>query len=248
MAEIIDINCMVGKSGVPRPDWPASAAETVEALRRVGIDRALVTNFASLQYDPVDGAEDLARELLVDEGSLLGCPVAVPHWAGDAPEPKVLLDGYIERGWRAFRIYPRTHYFLLHPLVCGPLMEEAQARSFPIVIERDQFDWPELIGILEAFPRLNLVVCGEGYREIRTILPLLERYEGLRFDTSWMQQFMLYETVVDRLGPRPLVFGSKFPMFEPGASLTPVLRAPISEDAREAILGGNAAAMLSAAH
>lgn len=244
---IFDVNCMVGKSGTPRPDWPASATETVEALTRVGIDRALVGDYTSEQYDPVDGAAYLEREVRRHPEVLEGCPAAVPHWAGDAAEPKALLDDYLARGWRAFRIYPKTHYFLFHPLVVGPLLEEAQARRFTVLINRSEFGWPELIDVLDSFSRLKVVVRGEGYRDIRTIIPMLERFGELRFDTSWMQQFMLYETMVGRLGSRPLVFGSRFPMFEPGAALTPILRADIPDDDRERILGGNLTEMLDEA-
>jgi predicted TIM-barrel fold metal-dependent hydrolase len=247
MTAVFDVNCMVGKSGTPRPDWPCSADETVEALRRVGIDRALVSDYTSLQYDPVDGASYLASEVASHADCLVGCPTAVPHWAGDALEPKALLDEYVGHGWRAFRIYPKTHYFALHPLVVGPLLEEAQARRFTVLIHRDEFEWPELIDLLENFSRLKLVVCNEGYREIRTIIPLLERFGELRFETSWMQQFQLYETIVGRFGSRPLLFGTRFPVFEPGAALTPILRADIPDADRERILGGNLADMLAEA-
>jgi len=245
---IFDVNCMVGKSGTPRPDWPAAADETVEALQRVGIDRALVSDYTSLQYDAVEGASYLAREIDRHPGSLTGCPMAVPDWGGDAPGPTELLDGYLARDWRAFRIYPRAHYFLFHPLVVGPLLEEAQARRFTVLINRDQFEWPELIDVLSSFSRLKLVVCNEGYREVRTLLPLLKRFDGLRIETSWMQQFGLYETIVGRLGAGRLLFGSQFPRFEPGASLTPVLRADIKDDDRQRILGDNLAEMLAEAH
>ncbi len=247
MSVIFDANCMVGKSGSPRPDWPAFPDETVEALRRVGIERALVGDYTSVQCDPVDGSEILAQQIAAHDDFLVGCPAAVPSWAGDAPEPKTLLDGFLAREWRAFRICPRTHYFLLHPTVVGPLLEEAQARRFTVLIDRDQFEWRELIELLDSFGHLKLIVCNEGYREIRTILPLLTRYHELRFETSWMQQFGLYETVVDRLGSRPLVFGTHFPMFEPGAALMPVLRADINDTDRRRILGDNLAEMLAEA-
>jgi len=244
---VFDANCMVGKSGAPRPDWPDSADETVDALRRAGIDRALVSDYVSVQYDPVDGAEALGRYVSRHPEFLTGCPTAVPHWTGDAPEPTELLDGYLARGWRALRIYPKTHYFLFHPLVVGPLLEEAQTRRFTVLIDRDQFDWPELIEILENYGRLKLVVCNQGYRELRTIFALWERFDHLRFETSWMQQFGLYETVVKRFGPGPLVFGSQFPKFEPGAALTPILRADIRDEDRQRILGGNLTEMLAEA-
>ncbi|MBN1341329.1 MAG: amidohydrolase family protein [Phycisphaerae bacterium] len=245
---IFDVNCMVGKSGAPRPDWPETPGQTVEALSRAGIQRALVSDFASLQYDPVDGETCLARQVCEHRGFLEPCPMAVPHWGQDVPEPKELLDRFLERGCRAFRVYPKTHYFLLHPVVVGPLLEEAQARRFTVLIDRDQFEWPELIRILESFDRLKLIVVNEGYREMRTIIPLIERFPELRFETSWMQQFGLYEQIVGRFGARPLVFGTHFPVFEPGAALAPVLRANIDDEDRDRILGGNLTEMLDEVH
>jgi len=244
MTTILDANCMIGKSGSPRPDWPCTTPQVVEALQRVGITRALACNYASVQYDPIEGTRYLAEELADSSGFFLGCPAAVPHWADDAPDPKGLLDGYLRRNWRAFRIYPRAHHFLFHPLVIGPLLEEAQSRRFTVLINRDQFEWPELITILENFERLKLVVCNESYRAVRTIFPMLNRFPELRFETSWLQPFLIYETVVAKFGPRRLVFGTQFPRFEPGASLAPILRAGISEEARNRILGGNLAEML----
>ncbi len=244
---IFDVNCMVGKSGTPRSEWPVTAEEAREALQRAGVDRALAGEFTSLQYDPVEGEGFLERELASHRGFFEPCPIALPHWAEDVPEPKPLLDRYMQRGWRAFRLYPKEHYFLFHPMVVGPLLEEAQARRFVVLIERDQFEWPELITVLESFGQLRLIVCNEGYREMRTILPLLDRFAELRFETSWLQPFRLYETVVERFGPRPLVFGTRFPWFEPGASLAPILRADIPQGARDRILGENLQEMLAEA-
>jgi hypothetical protein len=247
MHTIFDANCMVGKSGAPRPDWPATPDETVEALRRVGIRRALVCNHASVQYDPVEGCRSLAEEVSGHPDFFAVCPAAVPDWGGDVPQPREMLDGFIRRDWRAFRIYPKAHNFVFHPLVVGPLLEEAQARRFTVLINRDQFEWVELIEVLESFPRLKLIVCSEGYRSVRTIFPMLAKFSELRFETSWLQQFLMYETVVARFGPRRLVFGTQFPRFEPGASLAPILRADISEEARACILGGNLSEMLGEA-
>jgi len=247
MSIIFDVNCMVGKSGAPRPDWPAASDETAAELQRVGIDRALAGDYVSLQVDPVDGVEHLARQVGCAPDVLVGCPAAVPHWGGDVPGPKELLDAYLDRGWRAFRIYPRAHYFLFHPVVIGPLLEEAQARRFTVLINADQFDWPELIRVLESFGELKLVVCNEGYRNIRTIIPLLERFSELRFETSWMQQFLMYETIVGRVGPRRLLFGTQFPTFEPGAALTQLLRADLRDEDRRRVLGENLEAMLAEA-
>jgi predicted TIM-barrel fold metal-dependent hydrolase len=247
MSTIFDCNCMVGKSSTPRPDWPVTAEGARTALQRVGIARALVCNHASVQYDPVEGAGYLLDEIAEDEAFFAGCPAAVPHWAGDVPEPRELLDRFLEFRWRAFRVYPRVHNFLFHPLVVGPLMEEAQSRRFTVLINRDQFEWAELIDVLESFPRLKLVICNEGYRTVRTIFALFAKFPELRFETSWLQPFGLYETVVERYGPRRLVFGTQFPRFEPGASLAPILRAGIPDEARETILGGNLAEMLAEA-
>ncbi len=247
MWNIFDANCMIGRSATPRPDWPVTVGDAVEALRRVGIHRALAGNHASQQYNPVEGMRHLIDDLAGHGDFLVGCPTAVPHWGGDVPPPGELLDGYLKRGWGAFRVYPRTHNFLFHPLVAGPLFEEAQARRFTVLINRDQFEWPELIDILEDFPRLKLVVCNEGYRATRTVFAMLHRFEGLRFETSWMQQFLIYETVVERFGADRLIFGTQFPRFEPGACLAPILRADITDDAKARILGENLTEMLAEA-
>ncbi len=247
MSLIVDANCMIGKSAAPRPDWPANPSESAEALRRVGIGRALVCNHVSLQYDPVQGTKYLAADVQALPDFFCGCPAAVPHWGGDAPGPKELLDGYVQRDWKAFRLYPKLHNFLFHFLLIGSLLEEAQDRRFTVLINRDQFEWPELIDILRSFPRLKLVVCNEGYRTTRTLFALFEQFSEIRFETSWLQQFLLCEEVVRRFGAGRLVFGTQFPRFEPGATLAPVLRADIPDDARERILGRNLVEMLAEA-
>lgn len=144
------------------------------------------------------------------------------------PEPGVdsYVEAAIERGARVFKVHIQVGRFhpadpLLHP-VWGMI----QDAGIPVVIHcgsgpvATEYTGPEPIAaLLQRFPRLRLIIAHMGMPEYTEFLDLVERYPGLRLDTTMsftdFTEIKAPFPVAERarlraLGDR-ILFGSDFP-------------------------------------
>jgi predicted TIM-barrel fold metal-dependent hydrolase len=107
-----------------------------------------------------------------------------------------------------------------------------------MTITREDIEWDSLASLLEKFPRLPVLLLETGYRADRYLFPLLQRHSNLYIDTSTYLAHRQLESFVDRFGATQLVFGSRLPLYTPGAALAVLASARISDEAKLAIAGG----------
>jgi predicted TIM-barrel fold metal-dependent hydrolase len=87
---------------------------------------------------------------------------------------------------------------------------------------------------------------GASYRETRILCPLLERHANLYLSLS--PPFAVQEgieRICARAGARHLVFGTGYPHAAPGAAITYLMYARITEEERRLIGAGNLERLLS---
>jgi predicted TIM-barrel fold metal-dependent hydrolase len=89
-----------------------------------------------------------------------------------------------------------------------------------------------------------VVLVGVHYTNATEVLEAAQRYSNLHIETSALAHFDAVETAVDRIGHERVIFGSGGPGRALQSPLNAVLLADIPEDAKRAILGGNAARLL----
>ena len=115
------------------------------------------------------------------------------------------------------------------------------------MIAREDIEWDALASLLENFPRLPVLLLETGYRAERYLFPLLHRHSNLYFDSSTYLAHRQLESFVDRFGAGRLVFGSRLPLYTPGAALAVLATARISDEAKLAIAGGTLRQLLGRA-
>jgi predicted TIM-barrel fold metal-dependent hydrolase len=108
-----------------------------------------------------------------------------------------------------------------------------------MVVSREELDWDALVVILKDFPKLQILLLDVGYRSDRYLLPLLQRFPHLYFDSTSYVAHRQFESFVETHGPERIVFGSRLPLYTPGAALGVLATARISDEARLAIAGSN---------
>ena len=225
---VFDANVRLGHSGV----YGELALETGDLLKemdRLGIRQALVSHFASEEYDAAEGNKVLAGELaarLVPVWAALPDPAFVQELAPRQPLAVRLSYGVLK------------HNFSWAPWCTGALYEYLQDHSILTIIAREDIAWESLAPLLENFPRLRVLLLETGYRADRYLFPLFKRYPYLYIDTSTYVAHRQLESLVEELGPERLLFGSRLPLYEAGAALAVLATARISDEARLAIAGG----------
>lgn len=227
--DVFDANAYVGHSGT-QGDLALEAPQLIEEMDRFAIQRALVSHFAGLEYDAVEGNRALQRDMNAR---------FTPAWT--VSSERASLDDILAQNARAVRIWPGPLHFNFssRPWCSGPLFEHLQDNRVLALISRPEIEWNDFALLLESFPRLRVLLLDIGYRSDRYLFPLLERFSGLHFDSSSYVGHRQLEWYLDRFGPERIVFGSRMPLFTPGAALAVLGTARVPDSVRLAVAGGN---------
>lgn len=232
--DVFDANVYVGHSGT-QGDLALEAPQLLEEMDRFAIKRALVSHFAGLEYEAIEGNHALERD---------GNPRFVPAWTVSSDRES--LEDITTRKAQAVRLWlgPLHHNFSSRPWCSGPLFEHLQDHRILVLLSRPEIEWDTFSLLLENFPRLRVLLLDIGYRSDRYLFPLLERFPHLYFDTSIYVGHRQLEWYLDHFGPDRVVFGSRLPLYTPGAALTVLGSARIADAVRLAVAGGNLCRLL----
>ena len=114
-----------------------------------------------------------------------------------------------------------------------------------MLIEAGQTNFEAVASVLESHPALRLTLHQTSYRLDRFLYPLMEKFEYLSVETGGYVVAGGIEAICERFGSSRLVFGTGMPFFEPGAAVSPVTYAQISDAQKQAIAGGNLERLLA---
>ncbi|TAM79234.1 MAG: hypothetical protein EPN47_19695 [Acidobacteria bacterium] len=251
---IVDICAYFGKW----PYWPVDTctpSAVVEELDRCGIDRAAVVSTRGLFVGWDEGNQETEQAICRSPQRLLGfaClgPLELSHTLHGH---EIDFDNLQARGFRGVRLYPQHHTY--HPLYepfVGHVLEDAAARQWPVLLPlRVIMNWglPQLsldwiVALVERHPRVPWILSGINYfHELQAAASLMQRFSSVHLETSSVQGFNAITKLVDQCGAGNLLLGTGLPLQNGAANLQKVLRAKISDAAREQILETNACRIL----
>jgi hypothetical protein len=232
---VFDVNVRVGRSGV----YGELALETADLLQEMSlfhIREAVASHWMAEEYDVAAGNDTLARDLH---------PRLTPAWS--VLPNTASIESLAARKPAAVRLTPgiNQHNFATALWCSGLLLEYLQANAVVTLISRSDIEWSDLQRLLEAFPKLPIVLLDTGYRADRYLFPLLKKYPRLTFDSATYLAHRQLEAFVDLHGPSQILFGSRLPLYTPAASLAVLASARIKDQDRVAIAGGNLRGLLN---
>ncbi len=168
------------------PELPlgrGDAAAIREHLTRFGFSGALIGATSSWLHDPLTGnaeASAVAAEL-ADLGAR-ACWTAVPATPGESADPAALVDRAAAEGVAAFRLFPDTHRFALTDPGLDSFFAALVRHGLPLWLDLAEAGWSTIDSLLGRHPDLVVVISQVGYRELRYVVPLLDRHRGLHLD------------------------------------------------------------------
>ena len=251
-SSIIDVNCFHGH-------WPFRRIpyRTVHDLRglmtRAGTRGALLTPMAGVFYkDCLSAVREMLDEL-EDAAYANMWPVAVvnPAFPGWREDLATTVD---EWGCVALRMFPNYHGYRLSDSPSAEMLEAVQERGLPLMIsmrvedERLQHRLArvppvgpgDIMWVLRSFPEIKLILCEPKPAEIDELRqPVLTHTHACLVTPSRMPQFYL-EELVRQVGSQRIMYGTGMPLAYPEGVLQPAQDARLDEEARAAILFGNA--------
>ncbi|HTF96352.1 MAG TPA: amidohydrolase family protein [Cellvibrio sp.] len=127
--------------------------------------------------------------------------------------------------------------------ITAEICEAARVFRVPVLYdvetELDVLDW-----LARDYPDLNFIVphlssFAEKWQSQTAFLKRLEAYPNLYTDTSGVRFFDLLMRVIERCGPKKLLFGTDGPWLHPGVELEKIKVMGLSPVDRALVLGGN---------
>lgn len=123
------------------------------------------------------------------------------------------------------------------------ICEAARAFALPVLYDVET-ELHVLDGLARNFPDVAFIVphlssFAENWRAQTAFLGRLEAFPNLYTDTSGVRFFNLLERVVERCGPRKLLFGSDGPWLHPGVELAKVRALGLPPPDERLVVGGN---------
>lgn len=229
----------------PLAEEPLQVYQDFDALLaacgRAGITGGIITDAQAATFDNYTGNERL-RGLLKGHPGWHGAMVLTPDvWFDGRAEDYV--RGLMADGFAAARMFPKTYAYSMAAYAVGPLLALLEWLGLPLLVWHDQVSWEEMDRICTDHPRLNLLVEAHDVKLLyhaREYFALARRHENFYLESHNLVLPLELENLWDLTGRMPAVFGSYFPYANPHFAAFRALNAQIPEQARTALLSGNA--------
>jgi predicted TIM-barrel fold metal-dependent hydrolase len=243
--------------GVP---WPLSYAlpdeERLAILERLGV-RA----FPTLPYPHKAGMaawlNDWSAEFAATDSRILQSATFYPE-----PEAPFYVAEALERGVRIFKVHVQVGRYDPRDPLLDAVWGRLEEAGTPVVIHcgsgplRGEHTGPAPVaGLLERYPRLQLVIAHLGMPEYRDFLELAERYERVHLDTTmfatdFTERLMPFDRAdLPRLAglTDKVLLGSDFPSipYPYAHQLQALHRLDLGEDWLRAVLWHNGARLFT---
>ncbi len=240
--------------------WPITYA-LPDHERLAVLDRLGVRAFPTLPYPHKPGMaawlNDWSADFAEQRPQVLSSATFYPE-----PEAPAYVAEALDRGARVFKVHVQVGDFdPRHPLL-DPVWARLEEAGTPVVIHcgsgplRGEHTGPApMTGLLERYPRLQLVIAHLGMPEYAAFLDLAERYERVHLDTTmfatdFTERLMPFDPALrPRLGALrdKVLLGSDFPSipYPYAHQLAALHRLGLGEEWLRAVLWGNGARLFA---
>ena len=253
--EIIDAHIhpaiMVDKSDISLFNFTNPPEKLVATLRRAGISKAagsVVRRFS----EPVtwDDVHQLNLAALEMQRSFPDFYIPGIHVHPDFPEQSLAELEFMNKNHQVKLLGELVAYIMGYPDYTVPQLDDiwALAKDLGMVVNLHLHNLDEAATILKRFPELKLIIAHptSETKEYKARLELISRYPNAALDISGSgpNSWNMLRYAIKTAGCEKIIFGTDFPLRNPGMYVAGVLFEELSESERHAIFGGNFARML----
>lgn len=239
---IIDAHAHLGTLG----RFSASADDLIRMANRAGIEKMVVSNLDAIFYDTRAGNDALAAAMRAYPDRIIGYASFTSAYFGQA-----VLDEIdrcvLDYGMRGLKIYSANKRSVAEPDMF-PIVEHAAELGLPILAHAHA---QEIDTLARQVPQATILIAHLGEQAETNMwqtLTMARSHPNVILDLTSSQIYAgLVEACVETVGPERVVFGTDMPLLEPEVQIQKVYAANIDEEARQLILGGNAARLFGLA-
>ena len=234
MMRIVDSATCIGVR--PEDDRALDAATLVSEMDRAGVAEALTTHFGAVRYDASTG-NSAVMEICRTQPRLH--PVAVVN-----PTPYIGVAEEVARcvreGCVGFRFLPISQGWSLESETFRLVLEAVSGAGLPLTVELGSSSDATRMARLARGLSVPVILAGVTYGTMGEAVAVLRRQDNLHLEACRLVTPGIVELLASEVGAERLLFGSGAPYWEVTPTLDMIRHADISEESREAILGGNA--------
>ncbi len=148
---------------------------------------------------------------------------------------------------RAVRLFPRDHVFSLGDWMTEKTFKIFDRRKMVVFIDLDQvflqsgmYDYDangldRIDYLSKKYPGISFILTRVGYRAYQSIINLLNNSSNLHIDLSFLGTHLGVEDIVKRFGCEKIVFGTSYPLVDPGGALARLQFSGLNADEKSRI-------------
>jgi len=245
-----DCNAYIGAANHPIESKVTSASGVVNTMKHYQIDKVLVYHKEAMN-DPIAGNKILINDI-TDYPELYGCAVLTTSYAGEYDDITEYFIYLKTSGIKAIRLFPHVHGYRPIPFYLDTVMEEAQKHHMPVIIDEIDITHPNLpwstwgfspsyediYELSQTYPGIDFIIISPGMLTQRKQFTIMHKTKNVYFDCSPLG-YKNIEYICEKFSADKIVFGTGFPVLEPGAYLSYILYADITEKEKRMIAGEN---------
>jgi predicted TIM-barrel fold metal-dependent hydrolase len=215
------------------------------------IDRAIVCPFKPRGYELAPANETVAAAVTKHPDRLIGF-ARVDPWQGEQASAN-FERALNQLGLRGLFLHPWEENFQLTSPIVDEVLKVAHQYRVPVIVASG-FPWVseglQVGDLARRFPEVPIIATNgcqiniSGLGQIDAELALAEN-DNLMLQTAGVYREDFIEGIVARFGAERVLFSSAFPLMDPDLEILRARWAHLPDEAKDMVLGGNAARLLN---
>ncbi len=241
--DVFDMHGHLGRYGFAIPDLDPAAL--VAHLDRLGVSGIVCSHMQTMATEVGRGNDEVLAAMRAFPGRILGYVTLFPS----SPEAVCQeVERRLGEGFLGIKLHHGNGHPYTHPAY-APAFAAANARHLPVLLHTwgEPADFEEVEALASRWPDAMLLLA-HAIGVSGAVAPytdLVKRHANVYLDTAMSRSPRgLLERYVAEAGADRIVYGSDALYYSAAPQLGKVLGARISDDAKRAILGGNARRIL----
>ena len=230
---VFDANMALGRRH-DRPVRSHTAKGALAEMDRAGVQRAVVYAQHAVEFDGPQG-----NALLIEMTA--GEPRFAPQFAVNPAfdDMEAFAEDVRAHDVRSVRMTPKPHDYPFRYWVVDQWMDWLADEGIPLWLNAWQVDPSEVHETMLENPAVQVVLSEVHYSHTNWALPLLAALPNLNVEYSRFVNLWGIETMLNIVGEKRLMFGSRFPDSPIGPQLYHLHRYRLGESTLAAICSGN---------
>lgn len=250
-----DCDVRIGKANNPMNSKVYTSSQIVDLMDYYEIDKSLVYHKESL-LSPVDGNRQLLS-VLQGSNRLIGCAVLSPNYTGEFGKTDDYFKMLKTSGFGAIRLFPVINGYPLKDFCLDDIMIHAQKYSMPVIIDEIDLKQPllpvstwdyspsysDIYDLAMTYKSVHFIIIMPGMLTNRMMTAIMHKCDNVYFECATFG-YKHIEMFCEQFSAKKLIFGSYAPVLDPGAYISYILYADISEREKEMIAARNLESLL----